>query len=142
MEEDGDIGQTLQEWLVGRDKVARDKLKPAESELELLTAGLTRNVLLLTLLTISIHTAGARAVPNAGADEKTVDIVWLALMSGAAGVVAIGGIQLQVNAYVRSHREAGVAMNTTWLLAVYVVMISLVLLFAILYPILFVLVDN
>lgn len=112
--------------------------KRPEEGLELLTAALSRNVAIITLVAIVLHAAGARAIPNASAPSTRVDVVWLAFMCGMAGVVEIVGVQAQITAYVRAHRKEAVVVDEWWIVTAYAVMAGVVLLLCVLYPVLFV----
>lgn len=113
-----------------------------KSDLDLLTAGLSRNVALVTLLSLTIHAAGRSTIPNSLVKQQTVDVVWLSLMCGMAGIVQVVGVQLQVNAYIRAHTNHRKPTDGWWLLIVYAVMVAVVALFSVLYPILFVVLDQ
>lgn len=112
-----------------------------EDDLDLLTAGLSRNVALVTLLALTIHAAGRGTIPNSLIQQQTVDVVWLALMCGMTGILEVVGVQLQVNAYLRAHAKHRQPVDEWWLVVVYTVMIAVVALFCVVYPILFVVLD-
>ena len=115
--------------------------KTANHDLDLLSAGLSRNVALVTLLALTVHAAGRGTIPNSLVQQQTVDVVWLALMCGMTGIVEVVGVQHQVNTYLRAHAKYRQPVDEWWLIVVYTVMIAVVVLFCIVYPILFVVLD-
>lgn len=110
--------------------------------LDVLVAGLTRNTVLVSVLSVTLFAAGARTIPNVGADQQTADVVWIGLMSGASGLVQIIGVISQIRVYLRVHAENGVKVDWEWVVLAVALMITIVALFSITYPILFVVVDT
>lgn len=109
---------------------------------DLLKTALSRNVVLISILALFLHNTGGRAIPRVDIDQKTVDVVWLALMSGVLSIVELVGVGSQVVTYQRAVADGRIERDDAWEWGAYVVAGGTVLLFGILYPVLFVAVDQ
>lgn len=102
-----------------------------------LEASLLRNVILVSSLALFFHNAGARAIPWSGAPHNAVDVVWLALMCGGAGVVEIGGVALTVDMYHRAVKAGHVPANETLVVLMWALGAATVAFFSLVYPLMF-----
>jgi len=124
-----------------RPSPSRTRKKKTPHDVQLLHAGLTRNIILVSLFSISIHSTGARAIPNVASPQTTIDVVWLALTCAFSGVVQIIGVQTQINEYIKRHRLEGTPPSEVWIILSYLLMLSVVIFYCIVYPIFFVVIG-
>lgn len=100
-----------------------------------LEAGLSRNVLLVSILALTLHALLGRVVVVTDTEQSSTERGWNIAMSVLASVIAVAGIQLQISRY--AHVANG-PPPLDWLLFAYGLMAALVATLGIAYPVLFV----
>lgn len=100
-----------------------------------LEAGLSRNVVLVSILSLTVHALASRLVGPEDERKTAAERGWMIALSAFSALVAIYGIQLHVSRYARL---ANGPPPLDWLAFAYGLMFALVVLMGVIYPVLYV----